>query len=136
MADFNVNLIRDMVTPYARRKQMFWGMVVYLIVFGVAVVFVAGDLTRKMIGTAAGRREVEDVEARAWKGEERKGDIESYARSMEGELRSASGKLKSIDNMLGKRRGLARVLGGLISPLPQAVKLSVLLWVKQMLPKR
>jgi len=41
MADFQINLIKDIVLPFSKRRLVFWGMLAYVALCGVVLAWVA-----------------------------------------------------------------------------------------------
>ena len=123
MADFRINLVKDTVLPFRKRRLVFWGMLVYVVLCGAILAWIARAGTRSLIETSSRRELVaaEEREFRASAGTD--ADIVSYAATVEREMRECHTKLQSVNAILAKRVGLARILGGLVAPLPHEVNI-------------
>jgi hypothetical protein len=123
MTEFRLNLIRDRVPDVRRRRARYRGMLIYLGVVGLVLVFVLGGATARLVRAAGLRAEIRDLERtfRAEAGQE--GGIRARALELEDELARRYVTLQAVDRRLAASVRAAAVLRELALSLPAGVSL-------------
>jgi len=123
MAVFQINLIRERTIPARRRKAIFWGVSVYLVLCIALLAFVANHATRRLLATRRLRHEIVRLENQFQLVYPGMHDILAFARQSEQKLTAYARDLESIDAFLADRLNLSGLLASLKAPLPEGVHL-------------
>lgn len=118
MPPFELNLIRDIVVPLARRRVYLNVMLGYLFLCGLGLVIVFSQATRQFIFTSDQQKDIQRVEQEFKALHPQQDDIMDYASLLQRNLKSLGKTIGLLETDIGSRVDLARVLVGVTAPLP------------------
>lgn len=124
MKMFEVNLIRDRVLAPQRRKAFYWGMLAYLGLCGILLVFVVYTDTYRMIAAVDYMREATAI--RKAFSEEHPGEKEpiAFARNLEKEIQADIKRVETIQDLVERNAHLTRILLGLSVPMSRNITIT------------
>jgi hypothetical protein len=122
-AAFGINLIRTRTLSRERRRALFWGLIVYLSLCSVALVWVVYDSTTRLVAAWRQRGEMAALEEQFRRDNPDEAEIMAYAQDLSGTAARYAGQLGIIQSVLGKRVALPGILRGILEPLPDNVRL-------------
>jgi hypothetical protein len=114
MAEYRINLIRGRVPSPAQRQGLFWAMVAYVLICGVALVIVAHRGVRDSAAAASRRAGVEAREGQVRAAEGIRGELPAFARELGGEIEQNAKTLDAIRDTLSQRVQVAPLLFGVL----------------------
>ena len=126
MAYFEINLIKDSVTPPQRRRLIRRALISYFLCCGAALVTICYRGTQSITALRAQRHMVELLEQPLLANAALARDVPQYVQALNGDLERAAEKLARIDELLEQRITLVPILLGLVAPLPQESSLASL----------
>jgi hypothetical protein len=126
MTAFEVNLIRDRTPAPARRKALYWGLLVYLGLCGMLLVTVVYIDTYRMITAIEYQREAAAIRRAFAERYPQQEDAISLAKSLQEGLEEDLAKVKSIEDLVDRSAHLTRILLGLTIPMSRDVVLNEL----------
>ena len=119
MAQIEVNLIRDRVIPRGLRKGVFWGMMVYLMLCGAGLAFVAHRAALRFVDAAEQHREAKLINEQFRGNHPDESSMRSYAQKLRERMALAADVLDGADMGFKQDVALTRILLGLAKPLPE-----------------
>lgn len=123
MNGIDINLIRDHTPPPPRRKKLFLGMLFYLGVFGLLLVWQAHYAARCLVLTQRYRAEIDRMES-GFRATHSEGDrLAAFADGQSREMADALQSLKALRSFYENRVLLANLILGLSSALPPETEL-------------
>jgi hypothetical protein len=124
MATFRINLIRDYTPPPETRRMIFMGMVMYLAVCGVILVFLSYRGARRLVAANGMRTQIGVLENQFCREHPGRNNILVYGRELKQQMDEFAGKLATINAVCDQRVDLARILLCLSAPLPKDVNVA------------
>lgn len=123
MAQFEINLIRDEISPPGRRRLLFWCVLTHLLFCAAALSVVSAHAVQAYMSAAAAREEKSRLEAEFARQYPASDGIFSSGQRAEDRLQQAATRFEGINGVLEQRAGLARLMTTLLMPLPRDVML-------------
>jgi hypothetical protein len=124
MATFGINLIRDYTPPPETRRMIFLGMIVYLVVCGVILVFLSHRGASRLVATHGMRLQIGVLENQFRREHPGQNNLLVYGRELKQQMEEFAGKLEAINAVCDQRTDLARILLSLSAPLPRDVNIA------------
>ena len=124
MTAFRINLIRGLTPTAKQRERIFWGMISYLVLCGVALVGIAYYETRRLAATFGLRADIALLDAQFRNEHPGQTDILRYAKKMKEQLFECADKLESVRWIQTTRVTLAPILLALAAPLPSDIDIA------------
>ncbi len=118
MAYFEINLLKESVTPPPRRRWLRRALLLYFLCCGMALTAVCYRGTLALTVVWRQQQQVERLERPLLSGAASARDVPQYLKRLHGDLERNAEKLARIDELLGQRILLVPILMGLVVPLP------------------
>ena len=123
MAEFEFNLIKDVVLPPRKRKTLFYFMALYLAVTGIALVAVSHKGTLQLLTASRLRAKTTDLEGQFRERYPEHDDILLYAGTLNTDMTTYAEKLDSLSAIINRQTDLSEILVGLMQPLPRDIRI-------------
>jgi hypothetical protein len=116
MPVYQINLIRARTTPPGRRRAIFLGMMVYLLVCGGILAWMANGASRQFVYSSRLRTQITALEQQFRREHPGKTDILAYGKDLKQSLQELTGSLEAVRKVCGQRVDVARVLLRILLP--------------------
>ena len=118
---FEVNLIKNKVPTFMRRRTYFIAIISYLILCGLILVFLCYKSATNFMEISNLKKDVVRMEKEIYLRSSSEKNILSYATDMRMKLVESIEDLEVVDSILSKRINLTGILQGFSMPLPTGV---------------
>ena len=125
---FRINLARDYVDSRKRRRLLYLGVHLHILVCGLLMVGIAYLSTDKLVAIQNDRREIENIRAQFRKTYPENDDMGAYVDALKTQLVVSEEVMDSVADILQERVDLAQVLLGLAHPVYDVGSLSRFEW--------
>src|SRR3989338_3708690 len=115
---FEINLIKNEVIPFRKRRTFFFGMIIYLAICGISFAILSHSSTLKFIKMIDYEWDTMSLEATYRRFHPAEKDIFNYARDLRSRMAISAERLEAVDNILSKYINLAYLLEGFSTKLP------------------
>jgi len=120
----NINLAKEYVDSSKKRRMIYWGIHLYILVCGLALVGIAYLSTRKLVSVQTDRQEIKAMHrefVELYPGYE---DSADYISTLQNQLEISQEVMSQVGGILQERVDLAPVLLGLAHPLVEIGRLN------------
>ena len=116
--NFEINLIKDKVIPFKRRKIIFLSIISYFAICGLIFIFLFFKTTLTFFKTANLRKHVARLENAFYQNYTEGRNVPGYTAEMRTKIFKYVGNLERVENILSERINLVSLLLNFSQPLP------------------
>lgn len=115
--DFKLNLIKNDVLPYNKRKLVFFSMILYVLMVGVLLVFLSHKAAVNFVKISDYKTAASYFQKAQLRNPGGKKDIQAYAKDLNARMLLFAVKLETVDKILSNNVDLTSIILRLLTPL-------------------
>ena len=116
--NFQINLIKNRVLGFKKRRAVFLALIMYLAACALALVYLSNRVSDKFVSSARLRQEVMDLEHKFRQLQPKQADLLEYSSGVKTKTAQYIQKLEVIERVLSGRINLARLMQKFSEILP------------------